>query len=799
MKTLSRYLALWLILALGLPSPALALRATGLEESNQQPVLREALGGVPTLAGGGLLARVQGWYALHGAWGPTRQLLRRIETLQHRTAIRASLIRFAKWLAFHHRMNPRGVLRFGLPIVNELSADPPTIPQHLVALEWLAARLAEQRIYPASYAPGDSDPHLIAGIIVAMISVLGGSVIMAAAEQGDLPRVWGEAGVTVGVGGGLAGLVYAVIGSDLLTRNPVSEISSTGSGVPTIILNPAQFAQLTAAAMRYHAAPTDFQVTLLTESPKAAAVAGLVLDVSIGEKRHPFFLYLRGTGTPLPVAGPQIAAHAKAQLAGLFAEMAPGIVVDVDPWLDRVAETLRQLRERHTGAGGAYELVLQHRDAEYTALAGLLHEAGIIVPPSQAADTFDQILQAVAVLRPANIPQLPTAEPAAPMSAPQPLPAPPATALLSSPASAAPDAAAEPLRRAPDRQRQAGLEEKKSKITPEQVQILIVEDDQKTRGGLLRTIKGAIQDYRGPKQPLVAQIRAARQIHAVASGPDAQRLIRQHKPQLILTDLHIRKGTGFEVAEEAKRVEKGATVILIGRTVGAFENSTVQQYLKRRTFDAWIDKGLLWDDMPGVLEKHLIARLTAGLEEDPIAAALTQGPVTVDVDDNSVARINGQGEPITIPDELRRPGFFDPGSRTILARFNDLPIPSDVMLMDQLGIPGAPGSLSTFGVFYQNLTQATTSVALRDGLLPWRNRSDLVALFQASLLPLETAEVVRRKWRHPTFIGAPDGYIARVDELLPLIRAAQSQHGILYFSKSLAVTYRGDRVLLIAA
>lgn len=785
MKNLSRFLTLWLALALGLPSPALALRATGLEESNQQPVLARELG-VPAVGQSpGLIVRVQGWHVLRGARAPTRDLLQRFErTDPQRGAVRAQIIRFAKWLAFHHRMNPRGVLRFGLPVVNELSPDPTVIPQHLVALEWLAARLAERRIYPASYDVDEAQMALTIGVSVTGVSILAAATLGDSVQKGELSSAVGRPTLIGSLALAAGGLLYAMIESTVRT-NLSSTISSAGSGVPTIILSPEQFAQLTAAAVRHHAAGTDFRIELLRDPPAIIPVPNeQVLDVSFGKgkQRQSFSLRLSGTGTPPLPAEPLVVARVKAQLAGILAETTPGIVVAWDPWLDRVAATVRQLRAQF-----ADDLKL------YEAVAGHLSEAGIAVPPDRAYDVFNQVLHAVAVLRPAPraaTPQPPATESAAPLSAS------PSTALPSAPPAAAPDAEAELRRRAPDRQREAGLEERQP-LTPEAVQILIVDDDPAVLSTTLRLLPLLLKHS---QNPLIARIQSA-QLHGVGTVAEALAWIPTHQPEVVITDLNLPDGLGFEVARAAQDADPLAAVILASTPLPG-QQAEVQQLLEAGTLTRFFQKPVSLRAVMPVIEDHLGPRLTAGMEEDPIAAALTQGPVAIEVDAGGVARINGQGEPITIPPELKQPGFFEPGSRTIVVREAYDASPTFVML-DQIGIkswmaadpPWLPNH-------YVNLTRVgiTTPPALLKEIGGWARRTDsIAAVFRTPFLDPAQAQRAARRFQQLTLVGVPEDGDIFAEQIGSLLRAAQLQNRVLYLTRLTPAIFQQHRVLLIAA
>lgn len=200
---------------------------------------------------------------------------------------------------------------------------------------------------------------------------------------------------------------------------------------------------------------------------------------------------------------------------------------------------------------------------------------------------------------------------------------------------------------------------------------------------------------------------------------------------------------------------------------------------------------------------------TAGLEEEPIAAALKEtGMAAVDVAADGTATINGQ--PLTvIPSELRQPGFFEPGSRTIVARpqsaappelilIGQIPLDSNLVKMG-IGVP-------TSRYVNLQLSRMGTSNLLVREVAAWvrrDSRSPIAVLCRSSFLDEAAARRVTGRYRNLMVVGLPPTY--PVHDLLPtemvsLLHVAQIQGGrVLYLSATTRVHYRSDRVLLIAA
>ncbi len=742
MNATSKLLAVWLIFGLGLPSPALALRATGLEESNQRPALAHALGVADRDVGW-----VKGWYALRGTWGPTRQLLRRFEKDDpRRAAIRAELIRFAKWFTLHHRMNPRDVLRIGLPVVNELSTDPATIPRNLIALEWLATRLAEQGVYPSAYE----------------------------SPTGEAYALWPSVGAT-----------HAIPKRVMRTGSSLTKLPS-GREAPTIVLDRGGVALLLTTAIRCYAKDADFEIALKDSlywqnAPNTLEALNASFKDRWGHKQS-FFLYMSKTSTLPVLAGPQVAARAKTDLAAILTRGRLEPSVNTDLWLNRLADTVRALQARHRA---------DRRDL-YEAVATALGDAKVPVSPNEASTLFDHILEDLAVLRPASTSPVPGVQ-----TLLSPLP----STQAALPPISTDQSAENQSGRLPDRQREAGLEEDHPDagapmLKPEDVRILWVDDDSGPLDLWLKLLRVFL-----PKSghALVARI-GPEQIHKARTVEDAIAQIKTRPPHLLILDLNLPDGLGFEVADAAKAADPSTIVIMVAAPYSRSQWAQVQKYLEAGTITQFLNKpSFQMRELVTAIEQHLGPRLTAGLEEEPIAAALERdGLAAVDVAADGTARLNDQV--ITIP-ELTQPGFFQPGSRTIMVRLSDPAVPRHTVLFDQVGIPGAPETLGNEFLHtpYRDWTRVAAPESLRTELQEQAADDHPVIVARTSWLPLTSAEELHRRRAQSTFIGMPAEYPVNPRYLAALVCAAQAQRGILYYSRALAVTYRNDRVLLIAA
>lgn len=184
----------------------------------------------------------------------------------------------------------------------------------------------------------------------------------------------------------------------------------------------------------------------------------------------------------------------------------------------------------------------------------------------------------------------------------------------------------------------------------------------------------------------------------------------------------------------------------------------------------------------------------AGMEEDPIAAALKQGPATIAVDGAGVARLNGQA--VAIPPGLQHPGFFTPNSRTMIIIPREAPwMPAGISVFDQAGIMNVSMAQQIGIGEYHDLRNITTPMAFSNILFMRGDDEDVVIFHRTSIaLPDWT--------RKPNWltIGLPPQY-APVGEhdIFALCQIARMADGVLAIGAVVERQFLGHRVLLIAA
>lgn len=354
----------------------------------------------------------------------------------------------------------------------------------------------------------------------------------------------------------------------------------------------------------------------------------------------------------------------------------------------------------------------------------------------------------------------------------------------------------EALDSSPTRQRKTGLEE--PRFTPETVRIALVEDNAFQLKALQELVTGYLARS---ANPLATRIKPD-QIGAFPTTKAAIAWIVKEKPQMVITDLNLPDGLGFAVIAAAKRVNPSAGVVLASAPFRT-QQAEVDRLLADGTLNHFLWKPFsIPREVYPLVDQHIVQRLAAGMEEDPIAAALTQGPVAVKVDAGGVARINGQGEAITIPDELHQPGFFESGSRTIVVHEEYAALPTFVML-DQIGIKpmtvaGPPWSLDR----YVNLARSgiTTPPAFLKEVGAWARHPDsIAAVFRTPFLDPAQAQRAAQRFPRLTLVGVPEDQEIAAEHIVALLHAAQLQDRVLYLTRFTSTIFQQRGVLLIAA
>ncbi|MBI4227376.1 MAG: hypothetical protein HY600_03760 [Candidatus Omnitrophica bacterium] len=191
----------------------------------------------------------------------------------------------------------------------------------------------------------------------------------------------------------------------------------------------------------------------------------------------------------------------------------------------------------------------------------------------------------------------------------------------------------------------------------------------------------------------------------------------------------------------------------------------------------------------------------AGMEEDPIAAALQQGSVSIMVDAGGIARINGQGAAITIPSELRQSRFFVRDYRVLMVPWDEtLAAPGGVItFVDQVGLSQQPAWTRAYYDMRHVTDPSTFQHVVQQRGLPNKGVVILHGLVIAS------TQDVHRWMPDATVIGIHptlclSNGMERVEQNLPHLIAAAAAHGgalaVLDVSPT-PVKYRDRKILLI--
>lgn len=167
----------------------------------------------------------------------------------------------------------------------------------------------------------------------------------------------------------------------------------------------------------------------------------------------------------------------------------------------------------------------------------------------------------------------------------------------------------------------AGAEEK-TKIKPGEARLLIVEDDPSVRKVLMMFVMSSLQ---GPSASLLGQeiengeitLENGMKVGIFSHAGRAAEWAKANRPQMVLTDLNLIGGLGFDVAAAAKAADPSAAVILLSSPVGEQQEQKIQEFLDAGNLTGFVQKPYGSSAVRALIKQHLQDRmdLAAGAEE----------------------------------------------------------------------------------------------------------------------------------------------------------------------------------------